>query len=140
MLDANRTTELIFGERGLEAYYPEIRQLRMRCGQEDDLTTDPQYFIAVNTLKGRRVAAVLIRVHQKLEGCVLFYEYWRFGIGLGLVRLGDYLAESLLTGPEDLRVQHVYLAAHALLRHWRIHGVSIAMKVPLDDCLEVMGA
>ena len=139
MLDANRTTELIFGERRLEAYFPEIRQLRMRCGQEDDLTTDPQYFIAANTLKGRRVAAVLIRVHQKLEGCVLFYEYWRFGIGLGLVRLGDYLGESLLTGPEDLRVQHVYLAAQALLRHWRIHGVSIAMKVPLDDCLKVMG-
>jgi hypothetical protein len=141
MFDAGeRTTELMFGEGKIRAYLPAIRELRLRCGQEDDLTTEPQYFIAANTLKGRRVAAVLIRRNHELEACVLLYEHCRFGIGLGLLRGGDYLGESLVTGPERFRVQYVHLAAQALLRHWRIHGVSLTIRACLDDCIEVIGS
>ena len=76
----------------------EILELRRRCGQEDDLTTDPEYFIAANTLANRRCAAVLIRRDRELEACVLFYEHTRLGIGLGLFRGGDYIGESLVVG------------------------------------------
>jgi hypothetical protein len=75
MLDGGeRTTELVIGAQRLCELVPAIRELRQRCGQQDDLTTDPQYFIAVNTLKGRRVTAVLIRRKFELEACVLFFE------------------------------------------------------------------
>jgi hypothetical protein len=70
---SQRTTDLIIGARNLRAFIPAIRELRLRSGQQDDLTTDPQYFIAANTMN-RRVAAVLIRHHQQLEACVFFFE------------------------------------------------------------------
>jgi hypothetical protein len=134
-----RTTDLLLGNRELRSHMAEIRQLRKRCGQEDDLTTDPEYFIAANTLANRRCAAVLIRRDQELEACVFFYEHTRFGIGLGLFRGGDYIGESLVAGPEAFRAHYVSLASEALLRTWRIHGVSITIKASMADCIELMG-
>ena len=133
-----RTTELVIGEPKLRALIPAILELRLRCGQQDDLLTDPRYFISANT-QNRRVAAVLIRHHQELEACALFYEHFKFGIGLGIMRGGGYIGENLVAGPEVFRLQYLQLAAQALLQHWRIHGVSISVRSPLDECLEVMG-
>ena len=134
-----RTTELIIGDRRLRAYTPAIRELHLRCSQQDDLTTDLQYFIAANTQRNRRVAAVLIRRNLDLEACVLFIEHCRFGIGLGLWRGGDTVGDGLVAGPEAFRVHYVHLAAQALLKRWRIFGVSCAVRAPLDSCIEVMG-
>jgi hypothetical protein len=135
-----RSTELVFGERKLRALIPAIQQLRRECGQEDDLTTDPQYFIAANTLSDRSVAAVLIRKDRALEACVLFYEHCRFGLGLGLFRGGGILGESLAIGPETSHVQYIHLATQSLLRRWRIHGVSLSVRASADRCAEIMGA
>jgi hypothetical protein len=134
-----RTTELIIGERNLRALIPAIRELRLRCGQQDDFTTDLQYFIAANTQKNRKVAAVLIRRNGDLEACVLFIEHCRFGLSLGLWRGGDTAGDGLVAGPQAFRVHYVHLAAQALLRRWRIYGVSFAVKASFDDCIEVMG-
>ncbi len=134
-----RTTELVIGERNLRSFIPAIRELRLRCGQQDDFTTDLQYFIAANTQKNRRVAAVLIRRNRDLEACVLFIEHCRFGMGLGLWRGGDTVGDGLVAGLEAFRVQYVHLAAQALLKHWRIYGVSFAVRASLDGCIEVMG-
>jgi len=137
--DTARTTDLLLGNRELHSHMAEIRRLRKRCGQEDDLTTDPEYFIAANALANRRCAAVLIRRDQELEACVFFYEHTRFGIGLGLFRGGDYIGESLVAGPEAFRVHYVGLASEALLRTWRIHGVSVTIKAAMADCIALMG-
>ncbi len=137
--DGARVTDLVIGNRELHSCLPEIRALRRRCGQEDDLTTEPEYFIAANTLANRRCAAVLIRHQQELEACVLFYEHSRLGFGLGLFRGGDYVGESLVAGNEAHRVHYVHLATQALLSERRIHGVSLSVKASLDSCIEVMG-
>jgi hypothetical protein len=134
-----RTTDLVVGERRLRALLPAIRELRLRCGQRDDFTTDMQYFIAANTQKNRRVAAVLIRRNLELEACVLFFEHCKFGMGLGLMRGGDAVGEGLVAGPEAFRVHYVRLATQALLQHWRIHGVSLAVRACLSHCISVMG-
>jgi hypothetical protein len=133
-----RTTELVIGERNLRTLFPAIHELRLRCGQEDELTTDPQYFIAANTLN-RRVAIVLIRRGHELEACALFYEHYKFGIGLGIMRGGGLTGENFVVGPESLRLQYIQLAAQALLQRWRIHGISLSVRTHLDACLEVMG-
>lgn len=134
-----RATYLLLGNRELHTHVAEIRHVRELCGQEDDLTTDPEYFIAANALANRRCAAVLIRRDQELEACVFFYEHTRFGIGLGLFRGGDYIGESLVAGPERFRAEYVSLASEALLRTRRIHGVSITIKASMADCIELMG-
>ncbi len=106
-----RATQLVIGNRELHACLAEILELRRRCGQEDDLTTEPQYFMAANTLANRRCAAVLIRRERELEACVLFFEHTRLGVGLGLFRGGDYIGESLVAGPSANRVHYVHLAS-----------------------------
>jgi hypothetical protein len=134
-----RTTELIISERKLRTFIPAIRELRLRCGQQDDFTTDLEYFIGANKQKNRRVAAVLIRQNHDLEACVLFIEHCRFGIGLGLWRGGDTVGDGLVAGPESLRVHYVDLAAQAVLKRWRVYGVSFAERTSLQHCIEVMG-
>jgi hypothetical protein len=134
-----RTTDLILGEPKLRQFLQEIRDLRLHCGQQDDLTTDPEYFIAANTSRVRRVAAVLIRRDQELEACVFFIEHCIIGVGLGLLEGGDGAGEGLVVGPEPFRVEYVHLAAQALLRFWRIHGVSLRICAPFDHCIDVMG-
>ena len=52
---------------------------------------------------------------------------------------GDAVGEGLVAGPEAFRVQYVRLATQVLLRHWRIHGVSLTVRASLDNCVEVMG-
>jgi hypothetical protein len=138
-IDGPRTTQLVVGERKLRAHLGEVLELRRRCGQADDLTTDPEYFLAANALGNRRCSAVLVRRDSKLEACVLFYEHTRYGIGLGLFRGGDYIGESLVAGPEALRVQYVHLATQALLKQWRVHGVSLSIKASIEACIGVMG-
>ena len=140
MLDGcERTTELVIGARRLRTFIPAVRELRLRCGQQDDFSTDLQYFIAANTQRNRRVAAVLIRRNQELEACVLFIEHCRLGIGLGLWRGGDTVGDGLVAGREEFRVQYVHLAAQALLKRWRVYGVSFAVRTSLAHCIEVMG-
>jgi hypothetical protein len=117
-----RTTDLILGEPKLRQFLQEIRHLRLRCGQQDDLTTDPEYFIAANALRFRRVAAVLI-----------------LGVGLGLLDGGDATGESLVVAPEPFRVEYVDLAAQSLLGIWRIHGVSLRISGSFRHRMDVMG-
>jgi hypothetical protein len=81
----------------------------------------------------------LIRRDEELEACVFFYEHTRLGIGLGLFRGGDYIGESLAAGADEFRAHYVSLAGEALLRSWRIHGVSITIKAAMADCIELMG-
>lgn len=138
-MEGPRAAHVVVGNRELLACLEEVRQLRLRCGQQDDLTTDPEYFIAANTVPNRRCAAVLIRQNRELEACVLFYEHTRFGVGLGLFRGGDSIGESLIAGPQALRVQYVHLAIQALLKRRRMHGVSITMKACAASCMQVMG-
>ena len=138
-IDGPRAAQVVIGNREIHAHLAEILELRRRYGREHDLTTEPEYFFAANTLTNRRCAAVLIRRDQGLEACVLFYEHCRFGIGLGLFRGGDYIGESLVVAPEALEVHYVHLATQALLKKWRVHGVSITMKAPSARCIELMG-
>ena len=138
-IDGPRETRLLIGNGALRRHLAEILELRRRCGQEEDLTTDPEYFMAANTLANRRCSAVLIRRDRELEACVLFYEHTRLGIGIGLFRGGDYIGESLVVGREPLRATYVHLATQALLKKWRIHGVSLTIKTPTDRCTEIMG-
>lgn len=138
-MDGPRGAQVVIGNRQIHAHLAEILELRRRYGREDDLTTEPEYFFAANTLTNRRCAAVLIRKDQQLEACVLFYEHCRFGIRLGLFRGGDYIGESLVIAPGALEVHYVHLAIQALLKKWRVHGVSITMKASSARCIELMG-
>jgi hypothetical protein len=138
-IDGPRETELLIGNAALRRHLAEVLELRRRCGQEDDLTTEPEYFMAANTLANRRCSAVLIRRDRELEACVLFYEHTRLGIGIGLFRGGDYIGESLVVGREPLRATYVHLATQALLKKWRIHGVSLTIRASTERCTEIMG-
>ena len=134
-----RVPHLVVGNRELHSYLAEIRELRRRCGQEDDLTTEPEYFIAANTLANRRCAAVLIRRERELEACVFFSEHTRLGVGLGLFRGGDYIGESLVAGPESYRVHYVHLATAGTAERAAYSRREPQRQSFSDACMEVMG-
>jgi hypothetical protein len=134
-----RTTQLVFGKRKLRALIPAIQQLRQENNQEDDVTTDPQYFITANSLSDRTVAAVLTRNDRTLEACFLFFEHRKFGIGHGILHGGDAVGEGLFAGPEKFRWHYLQLATQAMLAHWRIHGVTLTLRASRSSCLEALG-
>jgi hypothetical protein len=136
--DREKTFKILVGESQLRAIFPAIRELRSRNGQSGDFTTDPEHFIAANTQRNRRIVVVLIRHNCELEACVFFFEHCRLGIGLGLLRGGGSIGEGLFVGPHELQVQYVTSAAQALLQHWRVHGVSLAMMEPQGHCIGLM--
>jgi hypothetical protein len=137
---AERTTEVVTGEQNLLALLPQIHQLRVRCNQHHDLTTDPEHFIATNTVRNRRVRAVLIRRDRELEACVFFFEHSVFGVGLGLVRGGDALGGSFVIGEKAFALPYIHLAAQALMGKRRVHGLSLTVKGPSTECARIMGA
>jgi hypothetical protein len=139
MVERPRTRQIVLGNRHILAHLEEIQQLRRRCNQEDDRTTEPEYFLASNTLANRKCAAVLIRQNRTLEACVFFYEHCRFGLGLGLFRGGDYIGESLVVGQPELRLQYIHMATQSLLQQRHVHGISLTMQAPVDDCIALMG-
>jgi hypothetical protein len=134
-----RTRQLVVGNQQLISHLAEIQQLRRRCGLENDRTTEPEYFVASNTLANRRCAAVLIRQDNELEACVLFYEHCRFGLGLGLFRGGDYIGEGLIAGRKELQLQYLQMATQTLLQQRHVHGISLSIQAPIDDCIAFMG-
>ena len=134
-----RTRQLVVGNQQLISHLAEIQQLRRRCGLENDRTTEPEYFMASNTLANRRCAAVLIRQDNELEACVLFYEHCRFGLGLGLFRGGDYIGEGLIAGRKELQLQYLQMATQTLLQQRHVHGISLSIQAPIDDCIAFMG-
>jgi hypothetical protein len=136
---AQRTTEHVVGTQQLLSFLPELHQLRVRCGQQHDLTTDPEHFIAANRLKNRRVRAVLIRRNRELEACVLFFEHCALGMGLGLVRGGDALGGSFVIGEKSFAPQFILLATKTLLRERQIHGLSLTVKGTREECGRLFG-
>ena len=136
---AQRTTEIVIGKQKLLSFLPEIHHLRVRCGQQYEVTTDPEHFIATNTLKNRRVRAVLIRRGKELEACVLFFEHSMLGVGMGLVRGGDALGGSFVIGEKAFAVHFIHLAAQALLRKRNIHGLSFTVKATREECIRLIG-
>jgi hypothetical protein len=44
-----------------------------------------------------------------------------------------------VAGREELRVPYVHLAAQALLKKRRVHGVSLTIKASAERCIELMG-
>jgi hypothetical protein len=116
-----------------------LRALRARCGQADDYTTDPQYLIAAQTKTLRSVAAVLIYRNGELEACVLFSQYRCMGLGVGVYHGGNFAGDGLVAGPRQFRTHFVQVASVALLRHWRIYGVSLSVPAPAEQCVAIMG-
>lgn len=133
------SAELLLGNKAFRHAIPAIQALRIRLGQENDLTTDPEYFMALLAGEKKRPAAVLLRSPLGMVGCVLLYEHTLFGFGLGLFHGGDYVGESLVVGHASHRTQLVAIAARTLLERWRIHGVSLSMKATKEECVDLMG-
>ena len=76
---------------------------------------------------------------MQLEACALFYEHYKFGIGLGIMRGGSSIGENLVAGPETFRLQYLQLAAQALLQKQANPWRGISVRAPVDHCIEVMG-
>ena len=138
-LDGPRATEVLIGDHAIHVAPGGDSGVAtaLRAGRRSDHGAG--IFLRVSYPAKPKVQRGADSQGSGIEACVLFYEHTRYGIGLGLFRGGDYAGESLVVAPEALHVHYVHLATQALLKQWRIHGVSITMKAPVDRCIEIMG-
>ena len=98
-----RSTEIIIGERELRKWFVAIQEVRVRCGQQDDRTTDPDYFISFEQFERSQggggfdspSSSSLRRVSCSSSTAALRW-------GWALFRGGDALGESLVAGADAL--------------------------------------
>jgi hypothetical protein len=131
--------ELVTSEAKLRSLIPAIQELRRRCNQHDDVTTDPNYFIATSAQTDKNVAAIVFGPKSRLEACVYVTEHSRLGTGLGLWRGGSPAGDGLVIGHEPDRLQYLNLAIQFLLSRWRTFAIGLSVKAELNDCLKLMG-
>jgi hypothetical protein len=96
---ASFSTELLRGQSSIRAANADLAELRSRCSQADDLTTDIEYFLATCPPRNRRPVVLLFRAKSRPEAAVLLHEVCFKGIGTGLCRAGDPAGEGLLVAP-----------------------------------------
>jgi hypothetical protein len=126
---ASFSTELLRGQSSIRAANADLAELRSRCSQADDLTTDIEYFLATCPPRNRRPVVLLFRAKSRPEAAVLLHEVCFKGIGTGLCRAGDPAGEGLLVAPVAAREEFLRLAVNYLvIGHKTFHTVRACMK------------
>jgi hypothetical protein len=126
---ASFSTELLQGESSIRAVNTDLAELRTRCSQADDLTTDIDYFLATCPPRNRRPVVLLFRAKSRPEAAVLLHEVCFKGIGTGLCRAGDPAGDGLVVAPPAAREEFLSLAVkYLVMRHKTFHTVRACMK------------
>jgi hypothetical protein len=123
------STELLIGAGQIRSVEAELASLRSRCNQEEDLTTDIDYFLGCNYPRNRRPVVLLFRKGLRLEAAVFLHEVCFVWVGTGLCRAGDSVGEGLLVAPETNREEFIRLAIDQLVCHQkRFHTLRLCAK------------
>ena len=106
----------------------EIEELRVRCGQQEDLSTDLNHLFSMYNPELRRPLLVLLREGDQLRAAVFFLERLFFGIGTGFYRVGDQTGDAsviALPGEREYALQH---AMDLLMTRWSVHTIAGALS------------
>src|SRR5271155_1585943 len=100
---AQFSTELLVGAGPILSMKHELDQLRLRCHQQDDVTTDIDYFLISKDPQNRRPIAVVFRAESELVAADFFHQVCFVGVGSGLACAGDPMGDGLLIAPAQER-------------------------------------
>jgi hypothetical protein len=93
------STELLNGARAILSVKAELDELRSHCNQQDDLTTDTDYFLSCKHPRNCRPVVLIFRTKSRPAAAVFLHEVCFLRLGTGLCAGGDCAGEGLLIAP-----------------------------------------
>jgi hypothetical protein len=123
------STDLLIGAGPILSRKHELDELRLRCNQQDDLTTDIDYFISCKHPRNCRPVLLLFRNGARPAAALLLHEVCFVWLGTRLCAGGDSAGDGLLIAPEQQREVFLRRALHELVNvQKRFHTVRLCVK------------
>jgi hypothetical protein len=123
------STDLLIGAGPILSVKHELDELRVRCNQQDDLTTDIEYFISCKHPRNCRPVLLLFRSASRPAAALFLHEVCFVWLGTRLCAGGDSTGDGLLIAPEQQREVFLRLAIHELLNvQKRFHTVRFCVR------------
>jgi hypothetical protein len=126
---AQYSTDLLIGVEQILSFKQELDQLRLRCHQQDDVTTDIDYFLTSKDPQNRRPIVVVFRAESALVAAAFFHQVCFVGVGSGLACAGDPMGDGLLIAPAQERETFLRCAIEELVNvQKKFHTVRLRVK------------
>jgi hypothetical protein len=126
---AQYSTDLLIGVEQILSVKQELDQLRLRCHQQDDVTTDIDYFLTSKDPQNRRPIVVVFRAESALVAAAFFHQVCFVGVGSGLACGGDPMGDGLLIAPAEERETFLRCAIEELVNvQKKFHTVRLRVK------------
>ena len=126
---AKFSTDLLIGVEQILSIKQELDQLRLRCHQQDDITTDIDYFLACKDPQNRRPVVVVFRAESELVAAAFFHQVCFAGVGSGLACAGDPMGDGLVIAPLQEREVFLRCAIEELVNvQKKFHTVRLRVK------------
>jgi hypothetical protein len=126
---AQFSTDLLIGVEQILSIKQELDQLRLRCHQQDDITTHIDYFLACKDPQNRRPVVVVFRAESELVAAAFFHQVCFAGVGSGLACAGDPMGDGLVLAPVQERETFLRCAIEELVNvQKKFHTVRVRVK------------
>jgi hypothetical protein len=123
------STDLLIGAGPILSIRRELDQLRVRCHQQDDITTDIDYFLAYKDPRNRRPLILVFRAESQLVAAIFFHQVCFLGVGSGLACGGDPMGDGLVIAPAHEREVFLRCAIEELVNvQKRFHTIRLRVK------------
>jgi hypothetical protein len=126
---AEFSTDLLIGVEPILALKHELDQLRLRCSQQDDITTDIDYFLAYKDPENRRPVVLVFRAESQAVAAAFFHQVCFAGVSSGLACAGDPMGDGLVIAPAQEREPFLRCAIEELVNvQKKFHTVRLRAK------------
>jgi hypothetical protein len=123
------STDLLVGAVPILSVKAELDELRSRCNQQDDLTTDIDYFLSCKHPRNCRPVVLILRNKSRAAAAVFLHEVCFVWLGTGLCGAGDSAGDGLLIAPAEEREVFLRRAIDELINvQKRFHTVRLRVK------------
>jgi hypothetical protein len=126
---ARFSTDLLVGAGPILAIRQELDELRTRCDQQDDMTTNVDYFLSYMDPRNCRPVVLTFRSESRLEAAVFFHQVCFVWVGTGLGCAGDPVGDGLLITPAHEREDFLRRAMEELVCvQKKFHTIRLLVK------------
>jgi hypothetical protein len=126
---AQFSTDLLIGVRPILSVKAELDELRSRCNQQDDLTTDIDYFLSCKHPRNCRPVVLILRKSSRPAAAVFLHEVCFLWLGTELCCGGDSAGDGLLIAPAEEREEVLKCTIDELVNiQKRFHAVRLRVK------------
>lgn len=126
---AQFSTDLLIGAGPIRAIKQELDELRARCDQQEDVTTDVDYFLSYKDPRNCRPVVLTFRSQSRLEAAVFFHQVCFVWVGTGLGCAGDSVGDGLLIAPAYEREAFLRRAIEELISvQKKFHTIRLLVK------------